>query len=134
MLVGLKTTLMVQLLFPASDEPQSLVCEKSAALVPLNAMLVMVRAVEALFVRVTACGALDVFSTWKGYGTDVGDTVTVEVPVPVRGTVCGLDPALSAIETVPVRVPVAVGVNVTEIVQLFFGPRELPQVFVWAKS
>jgi hypothetical protein len=41
---------------------------------------------------------------------------------------------LSATDTVPVRVPVAVGVKVTEIVQLAPGPMLVPQVFVWAKS
>jgi hypothetical protein len=55
-------------------------------------------------------------------------------PVPVNGTVCGLNPALSVTDTLALRVPVAVGVNVTEIVQLFFGDTEVPQVLVWVKS
>jgi len=37
------------------------------------------------------------------------------VPVPVRETVCGLPVALSATEIVPVTVPFATGVKVTEM-------------------
>lgn len=55
-------------------------------------------------------------------------------PVPVNGTACGLDPALSATDTLALRVPVAVGVNVTVMVQFFFGATEVPHVFVCAKS
>src|SRR5215467_1024308 len=42
----------------------------------------------------------------------------VQSPVPVNGAVCGLPLALSVIETEPVRVPVAVGLKVTLMVQL----------------
>ena len=86
-MVGLKTTLMVQLLLPASDVPQLLVCEKSAALVPEKAKLVIVRVVAPAFVSVTFCGALEVLSTCNGKVSDVGFTNTVAVPVPVNGTV-----------------------------------------------
>lgn len=40
------------------------------------------------------------------------------VPVPFRETVCGLPAALSAMLNAAVRAPVAVGANVTLIVQL----------------
>lgn len=44
----------------------------------------------------------------------VGDTLTEKsMPVPESFTDCGLPLALSVMESVPVRVPVAVGVNVT---------------------
>ncbi len=43
---------------------------------------------------------------------------TGAVPVPVKESVCGLPVALSATETVALRAPVAVGVNVAAIVQL----------------
>jgi hypothetical protein len=59
---------------------------------------------------------------------------TGAVPVPVRLTVCGLPAALSEMLTAAVRVPAAVGVNVTLIVQLPLAATELPQVFVSAKS
>ena len=56
------------------------------------------------------------------------------MPVPVRLTVCGLPAALSVMVTAPVRVPVAVGLNVTLIVQLEPAESEVPQVVVDAKS
>jgi hypothetical protein len=55
------------------------------------------------------------------------------LPVPLNETLCGLPAALSEIESVPTRVPAAVGVNVTAIVQFAPGARTAPQVFVWAK-
>jgi hypothetical protein len=69
----------------------------------------------------------------------VGDKVTAGVPpalapVPVRETVCGLPVALSVIETFAVRVPAAVGVKVTLIVQLALAFTLPPQVLVSAKS
>ncbi len=48
---------------------------------------------------------------------------------PLSGTACGELPALSAIDSVALNVPVAVGVNVTEIVQVPPNPNEL-HVFV----
>ena len=56
--------------------------------------------------------------------TLVGLSVTGGVPVPESATLCGLFLALSVIDTVPVRVPVAVGVNVTLIVQLGHQPQQ----------
>jgi len=55
-------------------------------------------------------------------------------PVPVSDTLWGLPDALSATPTEPDRVPAAAGVKVTLMVQLAPGARELPQVFVSAKS
>jgi hypothetical protein len=56
------------------------------------------------------------------------------VAVPLNETSCGLDAALSVNVTAPVRVPVAVGENVTEIVQLPPAARLVAQLLVWAKS
>ena len=56
------------------------------------------------------------------------------VPVPVRATVCGLPVALSVTVIAPVRAPAAVGVKITEIVQLAAGATDAPQVLVWLKS
>jgi hypothetical protein len=56
---------------------------------------------------------------------------------PSTDTVCGLPTALSLIVTIPLRVPVAVGVKVTLKAQLTPGASaagSVPQVFVWAKS
>ncbi len=55
------------------------------------------------------------------------------VPVPVRETDCGLPLALSAIDTLAERLPVAVGVNVTLTVQSF-PIATLLQVSVSVKS
>ena len=43
-------------------------------------------------------------------------------------------PALSVTVKLPFRVPTAVGLNVTLIVQLAFAASEVPQLLVWAKS
>ena len=54
-------------------------------------------------------------------------------PVPPRATACGLVEALSAIESVPLIAPVALGVKVTLIVQLAAEARLVPQLSVSAK-
>ena len=48
--------------------------------------------------------------------------------------VCGLPLALSVIVTAPLRAPLAVGVNVTLMVQFAFCATVEPQLLVWAKS
>jgi hypothetical protein len=59
----------------------------------------------------------------------VGESVTPgAVAVPVRETVCGLPAALSVTLTAAVRVPVAVGLNVTLVVQLLPAAKLAPQV------
>ena len=58
-----------------------------------------------------------------------------QFPVPVKVTLCGLVPSLSLSTSVPVLVPVVLGVNVTWIVQL--EPVNTPpptQLSVSAKS
>jgi len=65
--------------------------------------------------------------------TEVGDTLAagalvVLPPLPVSDTTCGLPLALSLTMSEPVRVPVAVGLNLMLIVQLPLTARELPQV------
>lgn len=56
------------------------------------------------------------------------------LPLPLRLTVCGLPPALSAMLTEVVRFPMVAGVNAARIVQLAFTATELPQVSVTVKS
>ena len=56
------------------------------------------------------------------------------VPVPVRATVCGLPAALSVTVMAPVRDPPAVGLKITEIVQVADAATDAPQVLVWLKS
>lgn len=63
--------------------------------------------------------------------------MAADTPLPVRVTNCGLPTALSATEMDAVRVPVALGVNVTLMVQVVFAPRvlgEIGQLLVCAKS
>ena len=55
-------------------------------------------------------------------------------PVPVREAVCGLFAALSVMVSVPLRVPLAVGVNVILTVQVVLGARLVPQLLVCPKS
>jgi len=55
-------------------------------------------------------------------------------PVPESARVCGLFAALSVTVSVDCLVPAAVGVNVTEMVQVASGARELGQLLVSAKS
>jgi hypothetical protein len=55
------------------------------------------------------------------------------VPAPVRATVCGLPVALSVREIVPVTMPFATGVKVTEIVQLAPAAMVAVQLLVSAK-
>jgi hypothetical protein len=64
-------------------------------------------------------------------GTDSGDgyrSIPYFLPVPESGTSCGLPSlTLSVIARVAVREPVALGVNVTAMVQLSLGASELGQ-------
>ncbi len=96
-------------------------------------MLLMLSVAVPLLVSVTACAALVVPTCWLLKVSVLLDNVTAgAIPVPLRLTLCGLFGALSVIDTVPVRVPVAVGVKVTLMVQLAPATTEAPQVFVWA--
>ena len=63
-----------------------------------------------------------------------GTEMTTSVPFPDRVTACGLSGALSEMVMAPARGPIAVGVKVTEIVQVAFGAKLVPQVSVSAKS
>ena len=113
-LIGVNVTLIVQLVPSASELPQLLVCEKSPGFVPPTAMLVMVKVALPVLLSVTTFAELLVPSTWLGNTRLTGESDTAgAMPVPVSGTVCGLPPALSATLTLAVRVPLAVGVNVT---------------------
>jgi len=50
--------------------------------------------------------------------------------MPFKAMTCGLPEAVSATETLPARDPDAVGVNVTEIVQLPDAATDPPQLLV----
>ena len=123
---GLKVTLIVQEPSATTLVPQVFVWEKNVE--PVIVMLLMLSAVLPVLLRVV----VSVFPTVPKLRLAGLNSTTV--PVPVRLTVCGLPAALSVIDSVPVRVPLCVGLKVTLMVQLASAARLEPQVFVWLKS
>src|SRR2546421_13059820 len=82
-------------------------------------MLPMVKAAVPVLVNVTAWAALVTLMSWLPKLRLAGFRPTAAaVPVPLTLTLCGLSCALSVMETLAVRLPVAVGVNVALMVQL----------------
>src|SRR2546429_226701 len=78
----------------------------------------IVKAAAPVFVSVTVIGVLVVASSWLPKSRLVGANPTPgAVPFPLRENICGLPPASSASDSVPVRAPEAVGVKVTLMVQ-----------------
>jgi len=138
--VGVNVTLIVQFpLFAATELPHVLVSAKSPLFAPVTPMLVMVSAALPVLVTVTDWDPLVVFKVWPANVRLDADKLTVGagmvVPVPLSVKECGLPAALSVMVTEAARAPVAVGVNVTLIVQFpLFAATELPQLFVCAKS
>jgi hypothetical protein len=125
---GVKVTLTVQL--PPAGGTLTLVLQavlvdasaKSPLFVPVILMLVKFSAALPVFVSVTVWAVLVVPMLWLLNVRLVGTKDAVGVPpAPVKGTVCGLPVALSVMLTDPVRVPAAVGVNVTMMVQVPCG-------------
>ena len=136
--VGVKVTLIVQFAPLAKVEGlsgQVLVCPKSPGLVPVKPMLVMVSGTPLVFESVTAVAALEAPTLmFPNDGTGEGERPGSPVPSPDTAAVCGLLLALSVTVSVALRVPAAVGVNVTSIEQLAPAARLAPQLFVCAKS
>ena len=96
-------------------------------MVPLIAIAVIVSEVVARFVSVTVFAALITSMATAPKLKLVGESFAV-VPMPLSGTCCGLPAALSVTLRAALRVPFAVGLNVTLIVQLAPAARELPHV------
>src|SRR5438270_113146 len=89
-----------------------------AAKSPEAANELIVKAAVPVFVSVTVIAVLVVASNWLPKSRLVGANPTAgAVPFPLRGSICGLPPALSPSDSVPVRAPKAVGVKVTLMVQ-----------------
>ncbi len=129
--VGLKTTLMVQLVPALSDVPQLLVWLKSPAAVRAE----MESAIFPLLVSVTACDAVDVPTVCAPKASDEGESAaTAANPVPVRLTGAGAVLLLLVNDSDPVRLPTVVGLKTTLIVQLAPGSSEAAQVLVCVKS
>src|SRR5579872_4637071 len=128
---------MVQLALAARLPGQLLVCAKSPALVPVTAMLLMVRGTVPVLVSFTAAVALVVPTFWLPKLTLVGLKLTtgmVVVPLPLSATFCGLPGPPSANVRLAVRLPLFVGVKVTLTLQDALAARLPGQLLVWAKS
>src|SRR5438034_966192 len=120
--VGVKVTLMVQFA-PAAKVAglvgQALAPVLVAAKSPEAANELIVKAAVPVFVSVTVIGALVVASGCPPRRTpDLANPTPGAVPFPLRENICGLPPASSASDSVPVRAPEAVGVKVTLMVQV----------------
>src|SRR5437764_7268159 len=83
--------------------------------------------VRSAFFTVIDCGALVVPTVTVPKFSEFGIN-SIDCPVPVRGTVCGLPGALSVKESVPLRAPLLVGVKVTLTTQLAPAATVAPQV------
>jgi len=125
--LGANTTLMVQVAPAATLDKQVFVWLKSTAFVPVMATLAKISGTCPVFVTVTDCVVDALPTRLDPKPTLVVLLDTTGVPaVPVSATVCGELPALLTMVSVPVLVPAAVGVNVTEIVQLAPAARSWP--------
>jgi hypothetical protein len=123
--VGVKVTLMVQLADCASDAPQLVLRAKS----PLATMLAMLSTAPPVLLRVTVWAALVVPTPCAEKLSALGlATLVLPWPVPLRAMLCGLPGALLVMATLPVRVPLAVGVNVMLSVQKLPTLRPVPQL------
>jgi hypothetical protein len=131
--VGVKVTEMVQLAPLATVGPQEVVGTWKS---PLAVMLVIFITAPPVFERVSDCVPLVVPTFWlaklRFAGRKAAEGVTV--PLPASRIVSGESPALSVMVTEPYRLPEAVGVKVTLIVQEVLAATVAPQVLVSAKS
>ena len=130
---GVNLTLNLQLAPAATLDPQVLVSPKSLGSLPVKSIPVMSSAVLPVLVKVTVIGEL-VFPTatlpkfsWLGVNF-------TSVPVPLRGTLCGLPSALSLNDSVPLTEPAFEGLNVTKVLQLAPAVTLDPQSFVSVKA
>jgi hypothetical protein len=133
---GRNVTLTVQVDPAVSVVPQVFEgMAKSAALVPVIAMLLMLRVEVPVFLNVTVCAEDVVRVTVTGKVIEVTERDAMgPVPLPVSETDCGLPEALSVNRRLPLRVPVAVGLKVTFTVQLALIASGEVQLLVCAKS
>jgi hypothetical protein len=129
--LGVNVTLIVQLAPAAKLAPQVLVCAKSVVFPPVNPMLVISsELLVSVLVSVTGCAAL-VVPTVGTAKVSAGDRVADAegtTPVPVSIAVIGLARPATATDSMAEREPVAVGLNVTLIVQFAPTAKSVPQV------
>jgi hypothetical protein len=130
--VGVNVTLIVQLAPTARLVPQLFVCAKS----PLAAMELIVAAAVPLLDSVVACDAVVDPTTVLANDRLAGEAESDgpgAVPVPLRATAVAPDTSV-LIVSVPLRAPVAVGLNFTVTVQDPPAAMLVPQVLVCEKS
>jgi hypothetical protein len=137
--VGVKVTFMVQLPPALKLLPLQLVSEKS--LEPaVTATLEILSVALPVLVTVTGKGELEVPTLVLGKDRLLVESEAMGLglePAPVKLTVCWLPatpPELSVTVSVPVRVPLAVGVKTTLMAQLPPTLTLLPQLLVCEKS
>src|SRR5947208_1915195 len=120
--VGVKVTLIEQFAPAANVAPvvgQALAPLLVGAKSPEAAKEVIVKAAVAVLVVFPVTDPLTATTTLFPYTTLFRSNPTAgAVPFPLSATVCGLPPALSVTDSVPVRAPEVVGVKVTLIEQL----------------
>jgi hypothetical protein len=98
-------------------------------------MLAIFKVPLPVLLRVKLSGELLVAAGWLEKVKLVGERPAIgAVPVPIKLTVCGLFVAVSETVNVAVRLPGAVGLNFTLIVQVPFNATEPPHVLVSVKS
>jgi hypothetical protein len=116
---GLNVTDIVQLAAAASVRPQVVVFVKEVAFVPEKAMLLMVIAALPVFVSVAVCAALDEPTVVLANVRVAGVSVAVVVPAPLTWIVFRPFTVSSATRTDADRLPVAVGVKINPMLQLW---------------
>jgi len=134
-MVGVKVTEILQLAPAASVFGVRGQVEVWAKL-PEVEILEIVSVLVELFLTLIFCAALVCVGIWLAKVILVADKVTGRVPVPLKEEVWGELEALSVTVSVPVRLPDASGVKVTEIVHVAPGASTLGdsgQVEVCAK-
>src|SRR5947199_81298 len=133
---GVNVTELVQLPSVVTIVPRALICTIFPYSTLFRSIVVMLRAVLPGLLKVMVWAALVVATFWLANVRLDGesDACATAVPVPLNPAACGDPVALSVMLTAALRAPAAVGVKVTEIVQLPPAATLDPQVLVWAKS
>lgn len=135
--VGVNVTLIVHVPFAATELPQVLVTAKSPGFVPVVVILVIDKLVFPVLVRVTDCAVLATPTPVLVNVRALAERLmAAALPVPDKAIASGLTCRLSAMLTVAVRVPMALGVNCTVIVHLPLAASDPPtgQLLVCEKS
>jgi hypothetical protein len=130
-----KVTLRPQLAPGASDPPHAFCTAKSLLPEPVTVTPFTARLASPVLFSVNDWALLALPTAWLAkLRLDADSETRGAVPRPVSVTACGLPGASSIIFREPTKLPVVVGVKLTEIVQLTPAPRETGQLWVAAKS